>query len=64
MKTQRQRAAFVTYDRWGDLEAIFSTEAVEADKPEFSDLLGPDGRRLRYRPNPCGFDLSKRQREQ
>jgi hypothetical protein len=37
---------------------IFTTEAHVSDHPEFSKLLGPNGKALRYKqPDPIGFRL-------
>lgn len=39
---------------------LFADQVQEADKPDESKLLGPDGKPLRYARQPMGFDLRPR----
>ena len=46
------------HDPWGDYAAApYATQIQEAERPEFSKLLGPDGNPLRYQRPQIGFDL-------
>lgn len=51
-------AAWVAY--WGEGPYPIADVAHEQCQPEESKLLGPDGRPLRYKRQPMGFDLRKR----
>lgn len=51
------------YDPWdGTSSEIADTVHVE-DKPEYSKLLGPDGKPLRYKKHPVGFQLTRKSDE-
>lgn len=46
------------YDPWSGGSGIFTDEIHETEMPSHSQLLGPDGRPLRYKlRKPIGFDL-------
>lgn len=56
-------AAWVPTPWWlGDGSFPLADTALEAERPEHSALLGPDGRPLAYAPRPViGFDLRRRE---
>lgn len=56
MKTNR--AATPISDPWEGTTNHFADQVHEADRPNHSQLLGPDGNPLPYAPRPpMGFDL-------
>lgn len=36
---------------------LFADQVHESEHPEYSRILGPDGKPLRYARQPMGFDL-------
>jgi hypothetical protein len=47
------------YDPWNETGRV-ATGCHESTKPTHSQILGPDGKPLAYKPNPIGFDLRPR----
>ncbi len=51
------------YDPWGQGDGHhFADTVLEQDKPQQTQLLGPDGRPLQYARRPMGFDLRQIER--
>lgn len=45
---------------WDDWGGRVATHCAVSERPAHSQVLGPDGRRLKYEPTKVGFDLSRR----
>lgn len=52
-------AVFI-YDPWSSNGAHFADSVHETIKPQYSELLGPDGQPLQYKQQKMGFDLTPR----
>lgn len=58
MKT---RSAFAVGDPWSGSSHLYADHVFEQEYNTSSQLLGPDGKPLRYEPRqPLGFDLRRR----
>jgi hypothetical protein len=57
----KDRAAIWITDVWSYGQGhLFADQVHEAERPEESRLLGPDGKPLHYERQPMGFDLRER----